>query len=150
MTGKLIAVLIALSVALPVNAMTITASNHWLMVQDVSALNNQREYRLKMANTFDPFLKDKISDMRQKYNLQYAGILTKHGFAVNDMHKDLNTIWRKAVEDIIKRNRWLLMLVSPGVWDAMVWGEYKARVLDFTRLRFNGATEATWNISQER
>ncbi len=133
MTGKLFVVLFALFVALPVNAMTIEASDHWLMVQDVSAFNNQREFRLKMLNVFDPFLKDKINDMRLKYNLQYAGILTKHGFAVNDINTDLDAIWRKVSIETVRMNMWILMLLPPGAWDVTTWELYKKRVLKYTK-----------------
>jgi len=150
MTGKLFAVLIALSVALPVNAMTIEASDHWLMVQDVSAFNNQREFRLKMLNVFDPFLKDKINDMRLKYNLQYAGILTKHGFAVNDINTDLDAIWREAGSRVAEITMYLLMLISPSTLDSVVWEKYKKMVFDFTVNRFDSASNVNSNMDKHR
>lgn len=132
MTCKFFAVLITLSLVLPVNAMTITASNHWLMVQEVSALNNQEDFRLnKMYYAFDFNLKTKISDMRQRYNLLYAGILTKHVFSVNDINTDLDIIWQKAQYKVAESTMHLLML-SPFIMDIMVWETYKKDVLDFT------------------
>ncbi|MBP8692448.1 MAG: hypothetical protein KBI20_09360 [Sedimentibacter sp.] len=145
----------SLLLMLPLNVMaidtqqTVISSNYRQMVHEVFELNSQTEFRLKIVNAFDPFPKGELNDMRQEYNLQYTSILTKHGFAVENIYENLNSIWREVGFDITKRSMWIMMLVSPGLWDFIKWEAYKAKVLDFTRNRFKMTMEAKWNISSK-
>lgn len=143
MKTKLFAVLIALSITLSVNATICSASDNNPIVQEVSALNSQSEFCTKMTDLLIPFPKKKVDDMRQRYNLQYLGILTRHGVAVDGIQIDLDMIWQRIVKDNARRMVWLLMLVDPYTWYDMDWREYKSKVLDFTKLRFSSVTEAT-------
>lgn len=142
MKNKLFTVLIVLSFALPFNAMAIEASYRRLMIQEVYALNDRKEFRLKMVDLLDPRLKNKISDMRQKYNLQYTGILKKNGFAVNGIDEELDAIWQQAVSGLAEKTIYLLVLISPSIIHAMAWEEYKSRVLGFTEPGFNNFVHA--------
>ena len=143
MKTKLFAVLIALSITLPVNATICSASDNNPIVQEVSALNSQSEFCTKMTDLLIPFPKKKVDDMRQRYNLQYLGILTRHGVAVDGIQIDLDMIWQRIVKDNARRTAWILMLVAPYTLCDMDWREYKSKVLDLTKLRFSSAKEAT-------
>ena len=104
-------------------------------IEDISALNKQKEFTFGCLESLNPFFEMKVDNLRKSYDSAYTDIFRECDLSTKDINKELDRIWEDANKRVADYMKWISVLVSPSTWPMQTWEFYKCGALKYARER---------------
>jgi len=113
-------------------------------INEISALNKQKEFSISFWEIFNPYLGGKIVELRKSYASAYIETFRKYDISTDDINERLDEIWNE-----YKVYPLLAWIIYPLIWQKLRWGYYKEKALELASQRCKAKGSRIKNIMME-
>lgn len=109
-------------------------------IEEISALNKQKEFSISFWEIFNPYLGRKIVELRKSYDSAYIEIFKKYNISTDDINERLDEIWNE-----YKFYPLLAWIIYPLLWSKLRWEYYKENALEFAKQKCKSKGEIIYD-----